>query len=156
MIDDDDWIFDTTDGMTGTYGHMKQKTEDDLITVSIDDTDLQNYTGSYTTTMADDTITLSDDRSFDFSTSDLTGFNYNPGIDLTQGDIAVHNDGDIKLGDRSLKQFMNKVDERLNILQPNPELEAEWDELKRLGEEYRKMEQELLEKNKMWEKLKEQ
>jgi len=129
---------------------------DDLITININDTDLQNYTGSYTTTMADDTITLSDDYSFDFSNIDLSGFNYNPGIDVTQGDIAVHNDGDIKLGERSLKQFMDKVDERLNILQPNPELEAEWDELKRLGEQYRKMEQELLEKNKMWEKLKEQ
>ena len=100
-----------------------------------------------------DTITFPTDYNFDFSAIDL---GFNPGIDVTQGDIAVHNDGDIKLGERSLKQFMDKVDERLNILQPNPELEAEWDELKRLGEQYRKMEQELLEKNKMWEKLKEQ
>ena len=103
------------------------------------------------------TINISDDLlvdtvSYDYSNS--FSFNYNPGIDVTTGDISVHHEGDIKLGDRSLKEFMDKVEERMNILQPNPELEEQWDELKQLGEEYRKLEKELLEKNKMWETLK--
>jgi len=101
-----------------------------------------------------DTITVSDDYSFDFSNIDLNGFNYNPGIDVNQGDIKIHNDGDIKLGDKSLKQFMDRVEERLNILHPNPELEQKWDELKALGNKYRELEKELQEKEKMWSALK--
>ena len=101
-----------------------------------------------------DTITVSDDYSFDFSNIDFNTFN--PGIDVSQGDIKIHNDGDIKMGEQSLKEFMTRVEERLNILQPNPELEQQWNELRELGNRYRELEKELLEKNKMWEKLKEQ
>ena len=96
--------------------------------------------------------TLADTISYDYSNS--FDFHYNPGIDITQGDLTIHNEGDIKLGDRSLKEFMDEVSARMNILQPNPELEEQWDELKKLGDAYRELEKELLEKNKMWEALK--
>ena len=49
---------------------------------------------------------------------------------------------------------MEKVEERLNILTPNPELEKEWDDLRRLGERYRKLEKMCREKANMWNKLK--
>lgn len=109
------------------------------------------------------TITIPDSLSDSYSsysidTSDINldsfSFNYNPGVDITAGDLTVHNEGDIKLGDRSLKEFMNKVEERMNILQPNPELEEQWEELKKIGDAYRELEKELLEKSKMWEALK--
>ena len=61
---------------------------------------------------------------------------------------------DIDINGKSLKNWMEKVEERLNILTPNPELEKEWDELRRLGERYRKLEKKCKEKAEVWNKLK--
>ena len=63
-------------------------------------------------------------------------------------------DADLLINDKSLKTWMEKVEERLNILTPNPELEKEWDDLRRLGERYRKLEQKCREKADMWKRLK--
>jgi hypothetical protein len=62
--------------------------------------------------------------------------------------------GDVRVQGRSLAEFMQQVEQRLNILQPNPELEREWDQLRELGEQYRQLEQELAEKAEMWNRLK--
>jgi hypothetical protein len=69
-----------------------------------------------------------------------------------QGDAEF--DGDITVKGRSLYEFMESVEQRLNVLRPNPELEAEWDQLRELGEQYRKLEQQLAEKSQMWNTLK--
>ena len=61
---------------------------------------------------------------------------------------------DVNINGKSLKNWMEKVEERLNILTPNPELEHEWDELRRLGERYRKLEKKCKEKAEVWNKLK--
>jgi hypothetical protein len=61
---------------------------------------------------------------------------------------------DLLINDKSLKTWMEKVEERLNILTPNPEMEAEWDQLRKLGERYRKLEKKCKEKSDMWNKLK--
>jgi hypothetical protein len=63
-------------------------------------------------------------------------------------------DADIKINGKSMTAWMEKVEERLNILTPNPELEKEWDDLRRLGERYRKLEKKCKEKTQMWEALK--
>ena len=69
-----------------------------------------------------------------------------------QGDAEF--DGDITVKGRSLSEFMDDVEQRLNILRPNSALEAEWDQLRALGEQYRALEQQLTEKNQMWATLK--
>ena len=61
---------------------------------------------------------------------------------------------DLTINGKSLKCWMERVEERLNILTPNPELEKEWDELRRLGERYRKLEKKCKEKAEVWNKLK--
>lgn len=63
-------------------------------------------------------------------------------------------DGDIKFGNVSLKDFMETVSRRLAMLTPNPKLEAEWDELRTLGEAYRALEKDLTEKSQTWDILK--
>ncbi len=63
-------------------------------------------------------------------------------------------DGDVKIQGRSLAEFMQQVEQRLNMLQPNPEMEQEWDQLRELGEQYRELEQQCKEKSKMWNRLK--
>jgi hypothetical protein len=69
-------------------------------------------------------------------------------IDL-RGDRA-----DIRVNGESIMETLQAIQARLNMLRPNPELEAEWDELRSLGEQYRKLEAELKEKTKMWKILK--
>ena len=63
-------------------------------------------------------------------------------------------DADLLINDKSLKTWMEKVEARLNILTPNPEMEKEWDQLRKLGERYRKLEKKCKEKSDMWNKLK--
>ena len=61
---------------------------------------------------------------------------------------------DLLINEKSLKTWMEKVEERLNILTPNPEIEKDWDDLRRLGERYRKLEKKCREKADMWKRLK--
>ena len=75
-----------------------------------------------------------------------------------QSTLSVSGDadfaGDVRVKGRSLAEFMESVEQRLNMLRPNPELEREWDQLRELGEQYRALEQQLLEKERMWQTLK--
>jgi hypothetical protein len=54
----------------------------------------------------------------------------------------------------SLWKTMQEIANRLNIMQTNPELETEWAELRELGEQYRALEQRILEKQATWDRLK--
>jgi len=59
-----------------------------------------------------------------------------------------------KKHETEIEKRLTEIEKRLNILQPNKALEDEWDELKELGEKYRKLEEELLEKQELWKLLK--
>jgi hypothetical protein len=63
-------------------------------------------------------------------------------------------EADIEINGKSLVNIIESLEERLNVLVPNPKLEKEWNELKELGDKYRKLEAELKEKGEMWAKLK--
>jgi hypothetical protein len=80
----------------------------------------------------------------------------NIGTNITQGGrISLQGtDADLDINGKSLKQWMERVEERLNILTPNPTLEKEWDDLRELGERYRELEKKCKEKAEMWKKLK--
>lgn len=77
-----------------------------------------------------------------------TSINQSGTIDL-RGDNA-----DIVVNGVSLMDKINAIGERLNMLDINPELEAEWDQLRELGDCYRQLEQELKTKSEMWKTLK--
>ena len=62
--------------------------------------------------------------------------------------------GDIKIKGKSLIDTLNKIEERLAILNPNAALEENWAELKELGNRYRALEKELIKKQEVWEILK--
>ena len=71
------------------------------------------------------------------------------------GTIQIEGENaDIRVNGESLMQTLREIQGRLNILRPNPELEEEWDELRELGNQYRKLEAEFKEKSKMWNTLK--
>jgi hypothetical protein len=71
------------------------------------------------------------------------------------GQINLDGDNaDIKINGKSLVDTLTALEQRLNILTPNPKLESDWDELRELGERYRALEKQCEEKAAMWEKLK--
>jgi hypothetical protein len=61
---------------------------------------------------------------------------------------------DIEVNGESLMSAIRRIEERLNILKPNEKLEAEWDQLRELGEQYRALEKKLQEQSEMWDTLK--
>ena len=61
---------------------------------------------------------------------------------------------DIKVKGVMLSERLDAIEERLGILRPNNDLEGKWEKLKALGEEYRRMEKEILEGESIWETLK--
>lgn len=81
---------------------------------------------------------------------------YNPAsVCITTDGIEMQQGADIKIGKQSLSEVLSKLEERLDILHHNSELENKWQELKDLGNRYRELEKELVEKEKMWKILKE-
>jgi len=98
-----------------------------------------------------------------YQTLTTTGTGVNIGSSATDYNMKVEQSGqidikgekaDIRINGKSMNKWMEQVEQRLNILTVNPELEKEWDDLRRLGERYRKLEKKCQEKAKMWEALK--
>lgn len=62
--------------------------------------------------------------------------------------------GEVTIRGVKLDERLNAIEERLGILRPNNDLEGRWEKLKALGEEYRKLEKEILEGEDIWATLK--
>jgi hypothetical protein len=127
-----------------------------------DDFDIGNYTN---TALGDGaSVTISSPNVFSLgnttspytisSGAGVTGINspwatYNPAPK-----IRLDGEGaDIEVNGWSLVDAIKKIEERLNILHPNTELETEWAELRALGEQYRKLEQHIKDKQATWDRL---
>lgn len=127
---------------------------------------MSNVTSTYSSTMEDynignidnidlsssidlSTITISNNPySIDPYISTITGIN---GLDSSlnvRGDS--HFEGDLYVKGKSITETLDKIEQRLGILHVNPELETRWKELQELGEKYRALEQEILEKEKVF------
>jgi len=55
-------------------------------------------------------------------------------------DISVPEEGDIKIGNRSLKTFMDTMEKRMAILQPDPAKLEKFEALKKAYEHYKHLE----------------
>ena len=62
-------------------------------------------------------------------------------------------DADIEINGVSLWKTMQEISNRLNIMHANPKLETQWAELRDLGEQYRKLEQHILDKQATWDRV---
>ena len=85
-----------------------------------------------------------------------TGLSGTSAADLNQSGMLCLKgaNADIDINGKSLMKTLEALEDRLNMLTPNPDMEAEWDQLRELGERYRELEQQCREKTKMWNKLK--
>jgi hypothetical protein len=91
-------------------------------------------------------------------TTGANGYNWND-ISLTNSVMSVDEsakaltikgdaefNGNLTVGGVNLMEALEKIEQRLNILRVDTELEARWNELKELGERYRALEAECLDK----------
>jgi hypothetical protein len=125
--------------------------------------------------LSQDTVTLSSDlqttyslSNIDLTTSSITlaqpwvtttngsgGFTWANLTEPASGKITLQGpNADIEVNGESLMSAIHRIEERLNILRPNEKLEAEWDQLRELGEQYRALEKKLNEQSEMWDALK--
>jgi hypothetical protein len=73
------------------------------------------------------------------------------------GQIELKGDqADVVINGISLTETLKGIQDRLDMLRPNTALEAEWDQLRELGQQYRRLEAELKEKQQAWEILRKQ
>lgn len=131
------WRDSTYDSMYGDYSSVTP-------TLSIDDSWL--YSNNIMSTNIIDTINTS--SIYTTATNSLPMTVTPGGIMDLRGPSA-----DILINGKSLTETLDEIKVRLNILSPNPALEKEWDQLRELGDAYRKLEAELIEKQQAWDIL---
>ena len=112
--------------------------DDKQYTITLDPEDVYPGSAAYTSTVTMPSVTdySSNSGTFTIDTGTLdtgTDWEYNQ-------DINVPEDADIKIGDRSLKTFMNTVEKRLAILQPDPRKLEKFEALKKAYEHYKHLE----------------
>jgi hypothetical protein len=98
----------------------------------------------YTISTGTDTLTWNDMNSV-WATTPTSPLKVN-------GDAEI--DGDLKVKGKSLSEAIENIEKRLAILHPNKKLEEKWEELKALGERYRELEKDILEKEQIWDIIK--
>lgn len=130
----------------------------DTITLSSLNYDNTVIGGGYTTASAHGPFTVSgvinpntSPYTFSAGTNTVPWFTQN----TTSSKINLEGEGaDIVVNGSSLVDAINSIKDRLNCLQINPELEKEWDDLKALGDQYRELEKQIMEKQATWDRLK--
>jgi hypothetical protein len=84
------------------------------------------------------------------SSADTNQLTYG-GLDTTH---TLKVDGEFILNGVSVDKRLQKLEDYFGIIHTNSKLEDRWEDLKKLGEEYRKLEAHLLKKEQVWAKLK--
>ena len=113
--------------------------------------DLSPYTNSNSTVTITGGTNILDSLSTDSFTLN-TNWDTSYSDNITIGGQTL-NEQKLKALD-GLQEWQEEVNKKLAILQPNSELEEQWSELKELRQRYVELEKELIEKNKVWDILK--
>lgn len=90
-----------------------------------------------------------------YTVSNISGASYSGTVNIDTDGMTLKENCDIKIGERSLKNFIDRVEEQLAILRPAPELEDRWEKLKDLRQQYEALKADIVEKEKIMKILKE-
>ena len=134
MIDDDD---DLTITSTGSLIWPFPDTMNDTISIS------SACISSSISSASISSSIFAIDQSHDLQVSGNSKFS---------GDVTVN--GNLKIGNVDLGERLDKLEQRLAILHPSIEMESRWEQLRQLGEQYRQLEKELIERDWIFEQLK--
>ena len=96
-----------------------------------------------TITLPSSSFTIGSASSSNYYTTGTSGYTINntsPSVNITSDGIDMAAGTDIKVDGKSLKEFMNKMEERLAILVPDPTKLEQFAALKKAYEHYKLME----------------
>jgi hypothetical protein len=143
-----------------------------MSSISLKDYESMNMS-SISLPSSDDTITISASQTSPYTFTGALGASFPNTVYTTAGigsggnvpwltqtpfsapKIQLNGEGaDVEINGWSLVDAVKRIEQRLGLFQPNPELEAEWSELRELGEQYRKLEQHIQDKQATWDRLK--
>ena len=96
-----------------------------------------------TITLPSSSFTIGSASSSNYYTTGTSGYTINntsPSVNITSDGIDMAAGTDIKVDGKSLKEFMNKMEERLAILVPDPKKLEQFAALKKAYEHYKLME----------------
>ena len=85
-----------------------------------------------------------------------TNSTFSQNVRITGKEILLDEDADIKVGEVSLMATLREIKTQLGMLSPDPQLEAEFDELRACAREYERLRTKFLEQKQMWDTLKQQ
>ena len=117
-------------------------------TITIDNSTMNSMYSSGTITLPTTTITnsgytigsASSSNYYTTGTGGYTSINTSPSVNITGAGIDMAAGTDISIDGKSLKTFMNKMEERLAILIPDPAKLEKFEALKKAYEHYKLME----------------
>lgn len=127
-----------------------------VLTTTLSDTyAIAGTLGTVTTATNNSTvITTGGTGGLSWDNAYVNPYTINTAPSIMKVEIDAEFNGDVKIRGVSLDERLNVIEERLGILRPNNDLEGKWEKLKALGEEYRKLEKEILEGESIWDTLK--
>jgi hypothetical protein len=117
---------------------------DNTITISASQTSPYTFTGAF-------------GASFPNAVYTTSGTNTSPWMTQSNTSAKIQLNGkgaDVEVNGWSLVSAVKRIEERLDLFQLNPELEAEWADLRELGEQYRALEQHIKDKQATFDRLK--
>jgi len=141
-----EWDLDSTLTSSTVYSSAQ-----DTITITAALDNMSSLSSPYTVTGAigasfPNTIYTTGTNATPWFTSNPTG---------TSARIQLNGEGaDVEVNGWSLVDAVKRIEERLGLFQPNPELEKEWEDLRALGEKYRQLEQYIRDKQATFDRLK--
>ena len=143
-MNDDDLTLNAEDSIIdiSQYGNSNTMAASSLTdTITIAGSSMSNIgtitLPSYSTTLGTGTSSYTFNSTGYIST---TNGSYSPAVDISDKGIDLKGNSDIKIGNRSLKDFMQTMEERLAILVPDPEKLEKFEALKKAYDHYKTME----------------
>ena len=124
---------------------------------SLDDNQTPYTLGTSSSGSSNVSITSGTGISIPWTTTTVTSDRYTLDSNWANGTSAKIQlngpEADIEINGESLKDMLRNIEQRLNILKPNKDLESEWEELRALGDAYRKLEADIKAKMKTWDAI---
>jgi hypothetical protein len=141
-----EWNLDEKDYESMNISTVTLPSADDTITISASHTSPYTYTSS---------INLGQFPNAIYTTNGTNTAPWMTQSTLSAPKIKLEGEGaDVTVNGWSLVAAVKRIEERLGLFQPNPELEAEWAELRELSEQYQKLEQYIRDKQATFDRLK--
>ena len=122
------------------YDNMIYSYSGGVDTITIDTSNMYNSNTITLPTTNISNYTIGSASSSNYYTTGTGGYNTSPSVNITSGGIDMAAGTDITVDGKSLKEFMNKMEERLAILVPDPKKLEQFAALKKAYEHYKLME----------------